>query len=68
MGEKTHNALKIKESAQAAVHGKIGDLDHQGLVDYFASRRKPVSPQQAASADGSFQVRESDTTYPKRSH
>ncbi|MCC5851154.1 MAG: hypothetical protein JJU29_23940 [Verrucomicrobia bacterium] len=39
MNKTHHKSLEITDAAQAAVHKKIGSLDRESLVRYFADRQ-----------------------------
>lgn len=64
MNKRRHNAIKIKEAAQAAVHGKISALDQEGLVRYFASRESTY-PKDAPTQNKPALVCEPVSEYPK---
>lgn len=59
-----HNAIKIKEAAQATVHGKISALDQEGLVRYFASTQTNF-PKDAPIQNKTLLVCEPVAVYPK---
>jgi hypothetical protein len=65
MNEIQHNAIKIKEAAQATVHAKISSLNQKDLLKYFASR-KTGFPKAAASQTKRALVCEPPCEYPKK--